>query len=58
LENQLQPGIDDMIIELSKKGYKNNKNLMYIIDKGAEHNEAAWAKRFPKAILYIVQSKS
>ncbi len=45
LESVLQPGIDEMIKVLKKKGYAEEKDFSVFIDKEAEHNEAAWAKR-------------
>jgi predicted alpha/beta superfamily hydrolase len=45
LEAQLQPGVDKMIEVLREKNFVENKNLFVFIDKNAEHNEAAWAKR-------------
>lgn len=53
LEDQLQPGIDDVINILKEKGFVEGKDLMYIVDKEAEHNEAAWAKRAPSAIEFL-----
>jgi len=50
LETVLQPGVDKMIEVLKKKGYKEGKDLFIFIDKNAEHNEAAWAKRVWKPI--------
>lgn len=44
LEEQLQPGIDEMIIALKEKGFVENVNLLYEKDPLAEHNESAWAK--------------
>lgn len=45
LEGRLQPGIDDMMEMLEKKGYKRDKDFYWFVDKEAEHNEAAWAVR-------------
>ena len=45
LETTLQPGIDDMMDILEKKGYKKEGDFYWFVDKNAEHNEAAWAKR-------------
>jgi predicted alpha/beta superfamily hydrolase len=45
LEKVLQPGVDKMLKVLKTKGYIEGKNLFVFIDKTAEHNEAAWAKR-------------
>ncbi|PWJ36025.1 alpha/beta hydrolase-fold protein [Sediminitomix flava] len=50
LEQKLQPGIDEMIKVLQEKGYILNQDLFYVIDENAQHNEAAWAKRMPKAL--------
>ncbi len=53
LEKELQPGIDKMIIELNAKGYSEGKDLFVFMDKTAEHNEAAWAKRAWRPIKYF-----
>jgi len=45
LETELQPGVDKMIEVLKEKGFKEGKDLFVFMDKNAEHNEAAWAKR-------------
>ncbi len=54
LEERLQPGIDDMLNILVKKGFEYNKNLFWIKDSEARHNEAAWAKRmaFPLQLFF------
>ena len=44
LEEQLQPGIDEMIMVLKEKGFVENNDLLFIKDTSAEHNESAWAK--------------
>ncbi len=45
LEEELEPGIDEMLTALKDKGYKENQDLLWVKDYSAEHNEAAWAKR-------------
>lgn len=45
LEEELQPGIDEMLIALKDKGYMENQDLLWVKDSSAEHDEAAWAKR-------------
>jgi predicted alpha/beta superfamily hydrolase len=55
LEKLLQPGIDEMLNALSMKGYKEGKQFIFIPDPAAEHNEPAWAKRFPSALLWIMK---
>jgi predicted alpha/beta superfamily hydrolase len=44
LEEQLQPGIDEMLKALKEKDFVENVNLLYEKDPLAEHNESAWAK--------------
>lgn len=51
LEEELQPGIEETIELLAKKGYKNNLNIYF--DKHAEHNENAWAARVWRPLLYM-----
>jgi predicted alpha/beta superfamily hydrolase len=55
LESQLQPGIDEMISTLKTKGYKEQKDFVYIVDADARHSEADWAKRFPNALTLVLQ---
>lgn len=55
LESELQPGIDEMLQALKTKKYKEGKDYMFVQDESASHNEAAWAKRFPEAILWLLK---
>lgn len=55
LESQLQPGIDEMIRALKEKGYKEQKDFVYIVDPNARHFEADWAKRFPNALMLALR---
>jgi len=55
LESQLQPGIDGMVSALKKKGYKEQKDYVYIVDSNARHFEADWAKRFPNALMLALR---
>jgi predicted alpha/beta superfamily hydrolase len=57
LEQQLQPGVDEMVKALNDKGYKPRRDYIYVTAPKAGHNEEAWAKRFPKA-LKLVLSKN
>jgi predicted alpha/beta superfamily hydrolase len=57
LEERLQPGIDEMIKALENKGYVKDKDYFLISAPGAEHNEAAWAKRMPGALELILPKK-
>ena len=47
VDAELQPGIALMIKTLENKGYKEGKDYIFVLDKEAEHNETAWAKRVP-----------
>lgn len=53
LEQQLQPGVDEMLKALSDKGYKQGRDFIYVSDPTAQHNEQAWAKRFPYALKVV-----
>ena len=58
LEEQLQPGIDDMLEALEARGYKKDKDFFYITDKKARHFESDWAKRMPNAFLLMYKLNS
>ncbi|RLD37440.1 MAG: histidine kinase, partial [Bacteroidetes bacterium] len=58
LEEQLQPGIDDMLEALEVRGYKKDKDFFYITDKKARHFESDWAKRMPNAFLLMYKLNS
>lgn len=53
IDKRLQPGIDQMLIALSKLGYKMKEDLLWIKDQEADHNEAAWAKRVPEMLKFL-----
>lgn len=57
LEEQLQPGIDEMIRVLIEKGFALNQNLLFIKDPSAEHNESAWAKNASIFLKYLFPLK-
>lgn len=40
---------------LQAKGYRANKNLMYVEDEQGEHNEASWARRLPDALRFLLK---
>jgi len=50
LESVLQPGVDLMIEQLVKRGFKLNEDFIYKSSKSESHNEAAWAKSFPQML--------
>ncbi len=53
LENELQPGIDEMLGLLFSKGYEIEKDLYWYRNPDAMHNEQAWAKRFWRALVFM-----
>lgn len=55
LENQLQPGIDKMLEALTKQGYKEDLDFLWIKDNEASHNEKDWAKRIPNALTWLIK---
>ena len=42
-----------MFCALTSKGYKIGIDLDYFYDRGAEHNEAAWAERLERPLLFF-----
>jgi predicted alpha/beta superfamily hydrolase len=38
---------------LRSKGYVSDLDIRYVIEENAEHNEFAWARRFPAAIKWL-----
>jgi predicted alpha/beta superfamily hydrolase len=36
------------------KGYRKGENLLVVVEGGGRHNEAAWARRFPRALRFLV----
>jgi len=53
LEEQLQPGIDEMMLVLKDKGFVEKQDLLFIKDSSAEHNESAWAKYVYKFLEFF-----
>lgn len=43
---------------LIEKGYLPGKTLLYVVEGDAEHNEAAWARRLPDALRFLLPSNS
>lgn len=58
LERSLQPGIDAMLEVLEAKGLVPGRDFVWVHAPGAEHNEAAWANRFPEAIRTLMRSSA
>ncbi len=57
LESQLQPGLDEMIITLKEKGYKEGSDFVYIRYPEAKHFETEWSNQLPDAIKCCLPEK-
>ena len=42
---------------LERKGYTRGSTLCYVEEKGAEHNESAWARRFPHMVRFWLDER-
>jgi predicted alpha/beta superfamily hydrolase len=47
-------GVRRMVGELVGKGYHPGLDLLYVREEGGEHNEAAWARRLPNALRFLL----
>lgn len=43
-----------MLVALQERGMVNGENLLFVAEKGATHTEAAWARRFPDAVRFLL----
>jgi predicted alpha/beta superfamily hydrolase len=57
LEDQLQPGIDEMLSALKEKGFVQGEDIHYFKDSYAEHNELAWSKRVYRFLEFMFPIK-
>jgi hypothetical protein len=57
LENDLQPGIDEMLDVLKSKGFIENENLLWFKDANAKHDENAWSKRVHRFLEFLFPKK-
>ncbi len=53
LDQRLQTGVDAMLAALRTKGFADGENLMWYRDSTADHNEAAWARRVWRPLLFL-----
>lgn len=44
----------DLLVE---KGYRPRENLQFVLDRGARHSEAAWGRRFRKALPFLLSGR-
>jgi len=54
LEDQLRPGIDAMLVALRALGIRDESHLRFLSEPTAEHNELAWRRRFPAALVWLL----
>jgi predicted alpha/beta superfamily hydrolase len=47
-------GAKPIVEILQKKGYAANKTFRYVEEAGGQHNEAAWARRLPGALDFLL----
>jgi hypothetical protein len=53
LDQQLQPGIDEMINTLEKKGLIRGIDFQWHLAQNNNHNESAWAQRVWRFLRYF-----
>jgi len=46
-----------MINALENKGYKKNEDILWYEDKNGKHNEASWAKRVWRPLIFFWANK-
>lgn len=55
LDDQLRPGTDTLLTLLRERGYRDEVDLKFVADLAAEHNERAWRRRFPAALVWMLR---
>ena len=58
LDSVLQSGCEAMLNALEQKGFARGKNLAWFHDPKAEHNEAAWARRLWRPLVFMFGKKA
>jgi predicted alpha/beta superfamily hydrolase len=53
-----EPSARPMRDLLRAKGYKPRAQLRYIAEKGGQHTESAWARRFPNAVRFLLKESN
>ncbi len=52
VDTLLQPGMKEMADLLERKGYRRGTDFVVVVEPSASHDEAAWGRRFPGALLH------
>jgi predicted alpha/beta superfamily hydrolase len=45
----------EMAVILRRKGYVEGADLRYVVETQGEHNEAAWRRRLPDALRFLLR---
>lgn len=53
--NSVTEAVSSLRDQLQERGYMGSRRLKYIEDRGGEHNEAAWARRLPTALRFLLK---
>ncbi len=43
-----------LVDQLLAQGYREDKDLKYVVEEGGQHTEAAWARRLPNALQFLL----
>jgi predicted alpha/beta superfamily hydrolase len=52
-ERQLIPGYNQIVSTLERVGYQKGSEMEFVVEKGAEHNEIAWAHRLWRPLKFM-----
>jgi pimeloyl-ACP methyl ester carboxylesterase len=58
LDSRLQQGVDRMLPVLRNRGFRDDSTLVWFKAEGAAHNEAAWARRAWRPLLFMFGTDS
>lgn len=53
--NSVTQAVSSLRDQLQERGYTGSRRLKYVEDRGGEHNEAAWARRLPDALRFLLK---
>ena len=42
---------------LAQKGAREGESLLYVEDRGGRHEEAAWSRRLPRALEFLLNTR-
>ena len=57
LEDSLMKGVNEMLLQLKEKGYREGKDLMFYKDENAMHSEAYWSKQVWRFLEFMFGKK-